>query len=535
MRPMTMMRTERRRGSRMAVEGLAYVNLEPSNGGIVLNISEGGLCFHSSTPVEQPSAIRFWFAQRYPGPDGRLAKSDDSQMKGATRFIEAECTLAWTDEKRRMGGLQFTNMPAEAREEIRNWIGQHARQGKVEERPTLAPASLPKVDPVSVRVPEVTAARHVSVSAAVANQMTAALPQHSVSVPALPRLRGFSGGLAAGIAASAVLVGVFLLGAHSRELGQSLIHLGQRVGGDTEPGVAAANLQPGPSETPKTTKPAETVSNTVVPPPQSGESDAPITDAGKAHEPKAGFLTAGSAAVRPIARGKVASTLTSGAPVPPQVTEPNDTVGPPLDANLGMPPGIAPKTENGHDSIVRVERSRKTEGGTLSEKFLEVGTYKERAWSNKTIEKLGQLGFHTIVLQKGGLWKKSYHVLVGPFDSDQEAEVAHKDLATRGFTPRSFERGSRDFNIRTPMKLNGTSIPLGECVVRWESYMPDAIVKFEDYRGFGVTAEGKWVQRGVRYPQDAIVYRLNADGSRTLSELQFSGKGQALVFDKGSI
>lgn len=532
MRPMTMMRTERRHGSRMAVEGLAYVNLEPNNGGIVLNISEGGLCFHSSTPVEQPSAIRFWFAQRYPGPDGRLAKSDGSQMKGATRFIEAECTLAWTDEKRKMGGLQFTNMPAEAREEIRNWIGEHARQGKIEERPTLAPAppSLPKVDPVSVRVPGVTAARHAA--AAAASQVSATLPQHSTSVPALSRLGGFSRGLVAGIAASALLVGVFLLGAHSREVGQSLIHLGQRIGGNTEPEVAAAKLQPGPSETLQSTTPAETASNTVVPPPTSGVTDAP-TDVVKEREPKPGFLTASSVAARPTARAKVANTLTSGAPVPPQVTEPNDTVAPPLDANLGIPPSVAPKTENVRDSIVRVENSRKTDGGTLSEKFLDVGNYKERAWSNKTTEKLMQLGFHTTVLQKGGLWKKSYHVLVGPFDSDQEAEVAHKDLAARGFTPRSFERGSRDFNFRTPMKLNGTSIPLGECVVRWESYMPDAIVKFEDYRGLGMTAEGKWVQRGVRYAQDAVVYRVNADGSRTLSELQFSGKVQALVFDKG--
>lgn len=531
MRPMTMMRTERRRGSRMAVEGLAYVNLEPNNGGIVLNISEGGLCFHSSTPVEQPSAIRFWFAQRYPGPDGRLAKSEGSEMKGATRFIEAECTLAWTDEKRKMGGLCFTNMPAEAREEIRNWIGQHARQGKVEERPALSPATLPKVDPVSVRVAGVTAARHVSVSAAAASQVSAALPQHSVSVPASPRLRGFSGGLAAGIAASALLVGVFLLGAHSRELGQSLIHLGQRVAGNTEPGVAAANLQPGPSETLKSATPAETASNTVAPTPQSGASETP-TDAVKPHESKPGFLTASSVAARPIARAK-ANILAPGAPVPPQVTEPDDTVAPPLDANLGIPPGIAPKTEIGHDSIVRVEHSRTTDGGSISEKFLDVGNYKERAWSNRAIDKLSQLGFHTTVLQKGGLWKKSYHVLVGPFESDQDAEVAHKDLAARGFTPRSFERGSRDFNFRTPMKLNGTSIPLGECVVRWESYMPDAIVKFEDYRGLGMTAEGKWVQRGVRYAQDAVVYRLNADGSRTLSELQFSGKVQALVFDKG--
>ena len=69
-------------------------------------------------------------------------------------------------------------------------------------------------------------------------------------------------------------------------------------------------------------------------------------------------------------------------------------------------------------------------------------------------------------------------------------------------------------------------------MVSWESYLPDAIVKIEDYRGIGMTAEGKWVSHGVRYEHDAVVYRVSPDGARTLSELQFSGKGQALVFEK---
>ena len=38
---------ERRQTSRKTVERFAYINIEPSNGGSVLNVSEGGLCFRA--------------------------------------------------------------------------------------------------------------------------------------------------------------------------------------------------------------------------------------------------------------------------------------------------------------------------------------------------------------------------------------------------------------------------------------------------------------------------------------------------------
>ena len=94
------------------MERHAYINIEPDNGGIVLNVSEGGLCFHSYDPVKSignNGKIRFWF-------------SDQNQR------IEADGTLAWTDETQK-GGLRFTALPAEAREKIRDWINQLCNAG----------------------------------------------------------------------------------------------------------------------------------------------------------------------------------------------------------------------------------------------------------------------------------------------------------------------------------------------------------------------------------------------------------------------
>ncbi len=108
--------------------------------------------------------------------------------------------------------------------------------------------------------------------------------------------------------------------------------------------------------------------------------------------------------------------------------------------------------------------------------------------------------------------------------------MAHKDLESKGFTPRSFERGTRAFTLKSSLRLEGKHLPVGECTITWESYVPDAIVKIEGGDGAAVTLQGKWVKRDVKYEDDAVVYNKNPDGTRTLTEFRFSGMRQALIF-----
>ena len=89
------------------VNRLAYINLESNNGAIVLNVSNGGLCFHSVDPVRRSETIHFWFLDH-------------------NHRIEADGRLAWMDETQKTGGLQFTALPTEARLQIRDWISQPA-------------------------------------------------------------------------------------------------------------------------------------------------------------------------------------------------------------------------------------------------------------------------------------------------------------------------------------------------------------------------------------------------------------------------
>jgi len=94
---------ERRQTPRTRLRDLIYVDLGPDNGGIVLDVSQGGLAFHSVAPIQQTSAINFSLL-----------------VMGRGRF-DVSGELAWTDEKRTTCGLKFTSLPASSRAPFQNW------------------------------------------------------------------------------------------------------------------------------------------------------------------------------------------------------------------------------------------------------------------------------------------------------------------------------------------------------------------------------------------------------------------------------
>ena len=106
-----MMQNERRLSIRKPLERLAYISLPFNNGGIVLDVSEGGLGFHAIAPVEADGPIHFRFAV-------------DSSKR-----IKAVGELAWKDETGKTGGLRFTELPDEIREYIREWAAQSRTNG----------------------------------------------------------------------------------------------------------------------------------------------------------------------------------------------------------------------------------------------------------------------------------------------------------------------------------------------------------------------------------------------------------------------
>jgi hypothetical protein len=78
--------------------------------------------------------------------------------------------------------------------------------------------------------------------------------------------------------------------------------------------------------------------------------------------------------------------------------------------------------------------------------------------------------------------------------------------------------------------LHGAQVPVGDCVIRWESYISDVKVKFEQDNYVVATADAKWVSHDPKYEHSATVYVQNRDGSRSLIEVRFQGMDRALVF-----
>ncbi len=98
------MNSERRQNPRSRLKEIVYLQMEPDNGGIVLNLSETGLAFQTASPVERGAVVRFKFSL----PSGKE--------------IRAVSEVTWTDETRKTGGLRFTFLPEGARQQIRKWI-----------------------------------------------------------------------------------------------------------------------------------------------------------------------------------------------------------------------------------------------------------------------------------------------------------------------------------------------------------------------------------------------------------------------------
>jgi TonB family protein len=96
---------DRRYHARLPLPSLAYVELGQGNGGIILNLGEGGLAVQAAMTLvddELPS-IRF-----------QLGPSKD--------WIETGARIAWKGGSRKLAGLQFLELRPEARHRIRGWI-----------------------------------------------------------------------------------------------------------------------------------------------------------------------------------------------------------------------------------------------------------------------------------------------------------------------------------------------------------------------------------------------------------------------------
>lgn len=96
---------ERRVATRKRVEGsLSLVDLGPENGGLMLDLSEGGLALQTVFPVSAESAVPI----RFELPETNVS-------------IHATAAVAWVKNSKQVG-LRFTEIPTTAQQQIRQWL-----------------------------------------------------------------------------------------------------------------------------------------------------------------------------------------------------------------------------------------------------------------------------------------------------------------------------------------------------------------------------------------------------------------------------
>jgi hypothetical protein len=507
---------ERRQSERKTLEQHAYINIEPNNVGMILNVSAGGLCFHSIDPVHHNGTIRFG-------------------LSGQKQRIEAEGVLVWSDETQK-GGIRFTALSAVARDRVRNWLSQSATFSQ---------------PPAAAQSPGTNGDHPVP--------RLASTPERSLHV----RLSGFSRGLATGLLLSVFVTAAFVFHGYRHEFGEWLIRTGERFAAKSQTVAAAAPTDavsppskaspviPPPVSRAAKTKAKETKlvspvrkSAPIAPHPApilqtkkarpqpekvatQAHANSPTPYSTKANSVELAVAPTSSPVTNSSAKLNATSTLaalqpaaasTSATPVALASGAPKlDTIAKPLPA-----------------SELATESFKSVNAPSTLEVFFEVGKFKNPLLAHDEADKVSRLGLPATAVHKHFLWASSYQVLVGPFSDEERAKTTHDTLVSNGFKPQTFEKGSRSLTLASTLSTDGGVAPEGDYVISWESYIGNASVKFLRNNLLVASANAKWQPRGIKYRVDSYVYRKNPNGSRTLLEIHFQGMRQALVFGRSS-
>lgn len=93
-------------------------------------------------------------------------------------------------------------------------------------------------------------------------------------------------------------------------------------------------------------------------------------------------------------------------------------------------------------------------------------------------------------------------------------------------------RNSRNLLVPYDASLAGSHLASGRYEIQWETHSPKATVTFQQENKVVLTAEGKVVDRGVKYSNNQVIYDEKPGGSRLIQEVRFAGSSQVIVFNE---
>ena len=103
--------------TRRKLSPMAYVELGQDNGGILLNLSEGGFAVQSALALTSHEFPEFRF-----------------QVPAFHGWLKASGRVVWMSESKKEAGIEFTDLPEEARREIHKWVAAEDDLSEARER-----------------------------------------------------------------------------------------------------------------------------------------------------------------------------------------------------------------------------------------------------------------------------------------------------------------------------------------------------------------------------------------------------------------
>ncbi len=107
---------ERRRHSRVRVASLIPVDLGSDNGGIVVDLSEGGFRVRVVGRLETDRVVPV-----------------ELPLYGKSLRIEASGQVAWVDESGRAGGVRFVDLPERSHRQVKQWLVQNSPTSDIQQ------------------------------------------------------------------------------------------------------------------------------------------------------------------------------------------------------------------------------------------------------------------------------------------------------------------------------------------------------------------------------------------------------------------
>ena len=93
---------------------------------------------------------------------------------------------------------------------------------------------------------------------------------------------------------------------------------------------------------------------------------------------------------------------------------------------------------------------------------------------------------------------------------------------------------SQPFFLDRDITVNGAMVPHGMYTLALESEGASVRATLWKEGQFIAAAHGTWVRHGVKYTENAVLLRVNSDGTRSLTEIRLAGNSKTIVIDSAS-